>query len=349
MMLNLEHVCGRAGRPQPPVPIPPVSAVTGLTRLDGDDLLYANVSFVGAPAWDRFEPGTGLSRRTDLASSSPVSFDDCEVVREFATSRGGTRVPLNIVRRQGFKPDGTAPLLLTGCGGDGVSMAPRFQAIRRLWLDRGGVWVQANLRGGGEFGAAWHRAGNLTRKQNVFDDFAAAMDHVVVGGYTSRARLAIGGGSNGGLLMGAVYTQHPRAFRACGSFVGIYDMLRVELSPNGAFNVTEFGTVRDPDQFRAFSAYSPYHHVVDGTRCPPILFLTGANDPRVEPGHSRKMAARRQAADPAGTILLRTTAAAGHGLDSPLRERVAADADVFAFPFDALDVKFRPGSATPAP
>jgi len=337
------------GRPQPAVPILPVSAIGGLARLEGDNILYNNSSYVKAPAWFRFDAGTGEARRTALANTHPVSFDDGEVVREFAVSRDGTRVPLNIVRPKGFKADGTAPLLLTGYGGYGVSMAPRFSAIRRLWLDQGGVWVQANIRGGGEYGEAWHKAGNLTRKQTVFDDFAAAMDYVVAHGYTSRGRLAIEGGSNGGLLMGAVYTQHPDRFKVCVSFVGIYDMLRVELSPNGAFNVTEFGTVKDPAQFRALYAYSPYHHVVDGTRYPPILFLTGANDPRVEPWHSRKMTARLQAADPAGTILLRTTADAGHGVDSSIRQRIDEDVDVFSFLFNSLGMGFRAGPAVARP
>jgi prolyl oligopeptidase len=341
------RVFDRDGRPQPAVPILPVSAVGGLARLEGDDLLFANASYVKASAWYHFDAATGASRRTALANTHPVDFSDCEVVREFAGSRDGTRVPLNIIRRKGFKADGTAPLLLTGYGGYGVSMTPTFRAIRRLWLDQGGVWVQANLRGGGEFGEAWHHAGNLTRKQNVFDDFTAALEYVLARGYTSRDRLAVEGGSNGGLLMGAVVTQHPDRFRVCVSFVGIYDMLRVELSPNGAFNVTEFGTVKDPAQFQALYAYSPYHHVVDGTRYPPILFLTGANDPRVEPWHSRKMTARLQAADPAGTILLRTTENAGHGLDSSLRQRIDEDIDVYAFLFHELGVQFRPGPGHP--
>ncbi len=337
------RVFDHGGRLLPAVPIPPVSAITGLVRLGGDDLLYADSSYVRPPAWYRFEPATGQSRRTALANTHPVSFDDCEVVREFAPSRDGTRVPLNIIEPKGFKADGTAPLLLTGYGGFGVSMTPRFAAIRRLWLDQGGVFVQANLRGGGEYGEAWHEAGNLGRKQNVFDDFTAAMDYLVAHGYTNRRRLAIEGGSNGGLLMGAVITQHPYGFRACVSFVGVYDMLRVERSPNGAFNVTEFGTVKDPEQFRALLAYSPYHHITDGTRYPPVLFLTGANDPRVAPWQSRKMTARLQAADPEGTILLRTAGNAGHGLDLPLRERIAEDVDVFAFLLHELGVEFRPG------
>jgi prolyl oligopeptidase len=207
-------------------------------------------------------------------------------------------------------------------------------------LDHGFVYAMANVRGGGEYGEAWHLEGNLTKKQNVFDDFAAVLEHLVKQGYTSRDRLAIIGGSNGGLLMGATLTQHPDAVKAVVSLVGIYDMLRVELSPNGAFNVTEFGTVKNEDQFRALYAYSPYHNVKDGVDYPPTLFLTGENDPRVEPSQSRKMTARLQAANPSGTYLLRTSADSGHGLDTPLTERIAQQTDVFAFIFDQLGVKF---------
>jgi prolyl oligopeptidase len=194
--------------------------------------------------------------------------------------------------------------------------------------------VVANLRGGGEYGEAWHRAGMLTRKQNVFDDFAAVAQWLIDQHYTTPARLAIEGGSNGGLLMGAALTQHKGLFRAVVSFVGIYDMLRVELQPNGAFNVTEFGTVKEPDQFRALYGYSPYHHVEDGAQYPAILFLTGANDPRVDPSHSRKMTARLQASGTKRPVLLRTTSEAGHGIGTALSEQIAQGADVMAFLFD---------------
>jgi prolyl oligopeptidase len=215
-----------------------------------------------------------------------------------------------------------------------------------LWLDQGGVVAIANIRGGGEFGDDWHLAGNLTRKQNVFDDFAAAAQHLIDRGYTTSEHLALIGGSNGGLLMGAMITQHPELARAVVSSVGIYDMLRVELSPNGLFNTTEYGTVKNHEQFLALRAYSPYHHVVDGTHYPGVLFTTGANDPRVDPMHSRKMAARLQAATSSDCpILLRTSAHAGHGIDSPLSERNALATDNFSFLLDQLGVPFH----TPGP
>jgi prolyl oligopeptidase len=243
-------------------------------------------------------------------------------------------VPLNIIRRKGTKLDGSNPVLLTAYGGYGISLTPFYNAGMRPYLDRGVVYVVANLRGGGEYGETWHRAGMLTRKQNVFDDFAAAAQWLTDQHYTTAARLAIEGGSNGGLLMGAALTQHKELFRAVVSHVGIYDMLRVELQPNGAFNVTEFGTVKEPDQFRALYSYSPYHHVEDGAQYPAVLFLTGANDPRVDPSHSRKMTARLQASGTKQLVLLRTTSDAGHGIGTALSEQVAQQADVMAFLFE---------------
>jgi prolyl oligopeptidase len=198
----------------------------------------------------------------------------------------------------------------------------------------------ANLRGGAEFGDAWHDAGRLTKKQNVFDDFAAACRHMIDRKFTSSSRLAIEGGSNGGLLMGATLTQHPDLMKCVVTHVGIYDMLRVELSANGAFNVPEFGTVKNDEQFKALFAYSPYHHVRDGVKYPATLFLTGANDPRVDPLQSRKMVARLQAATASDApILLRTSASTGHGLDTGLSERVEELTDVYAFLFAQLGVK----------
>jgi prolyl oligopeptidase len=192
--------------------------------------------------------------------------------------------------------------------------------------------VVANLRGGGEFGEAWHLAGNLTHKQAVFDDFIASAEYLISHRYTHPQRLGILGGSNGGLLMGAALTQRPELFRAVGSAVGIYDMLRVELDPNGAFNVTEFGSVKDKAQFDALYAYSPLHHVKDGTDYPAILMQTGDNDGRVNPAHSRKMTARLQQADPNGKpILLHTSASSGHGIGTALAERIDQTTDLYAF------------------
>jgi prolyl oligopeptidase len=186
----------------------------------------------------------------------------------------------------------------------------------------------------------------MTKKQNCFDDFAACAQLLIDKKYTTPARLGIEGGSIGGLLMGAELTQHPDLFKCVVSHVGIYDMLRVELSPNGAFNTTEYGTVKDEAQFKALQAYSPYHHVKDGTSYPAVLFLTGANDPRVDPMQSRKMTARLQAAGAstksANPVLLRTSAGSGHGMGTALGERIEQQVDVDAFLFQQLGVPVKP-------
>ena len=230
-------------------------------------------------------------------------------------------------------------------------MEPSFDPVLLAWLEQGAVYVVAHIRGGGEYGDAWHRAGNLTRKQTVFDDFTACAEHLVDTGYTTPERLAIMGASNGGLLMGAVLTQHPGLCRAVACNVGVLDSLRVEHDDNGVFNVTEFGTVTDPDQFRALLAYSPTANVRDGVAYPAVLLSTGANDPRVDPYHSRKMAALLQAATSSGRpVLLRTTDKAGHGMGSGLDETVALRSDQYAFLLDQLGVQvdakdLRDGSA----
>lgn len=323
-------------------PSPKLGAVTGaggLTLLPGDRLLLNSTSFIRPPQWLVFDPGAPAEPRpTALSSTFPYPLDAYEVVREMATSKDGTKVPVNIIRRKGLKLDGSHPLLVTSYGGYGVNLEPRFRAGTLALLEQGFVWAEANIRGGGEFGEKWHTEGNLTKKQNVFDDFAAAIAHLHKQGYSTPARTAIEGGSNGGLLMGATMVQHPELVKCVVSHVGIYDMLRVELSPNGAFNVTEFGTVKDPAQFRALHAYSPYHHVKDGVSYPPVLFLTGANDPRVDPMQSRKMTARLQAAG--STALLRTSAGSGHGQGTALSERVEQGVDVDAFLFSQLGVTY---------
>ena len=318
------------------IPIQKISNVQEMVGLEDGSLLFRDVSYTEPAAWFRVT-GKEAPIKTALVSTSPVSFADIEVTREFAPAKDGTKIPLNIVREKGTKLNGNNPTLLYGYGGYGVSMSPNFDFTRRLWFDRGGVYVVANIRGGGEFGEEWHKAGNLTKKQNVFDDFAGAAEYLIKETYTRPEKLAIQGGSNGGLLMGAMITQHPDLFRAVVSSVGIYDMLRVELAPNGAFNVTEFGTVKNPEQFKALYAYSPYHHVVDGTKYPAVLMMTGANDGRVAPYHSRKMTARLLAANKSGNpILLRTSSSAGHGIGTALSERIRQSADIYAFLFAQL-------------
>ena len=239
-------------------------------------------------------------------------------------------------------------MLLYAYGGYGISMQPWFSAMNRLWLDYGGVFAVANVRGGGEYGEPWHEAGKLTRKQNVFDDFEACMRYLVEFKYTSADRLAIMGGSNGGLTMGAALTQHPQSMRAVVSQVGIYDPLRWETQPNGEFNTTEFGTVKDPAQFKALYDYSPLLNARDGVTYPAVLFTTGENDGRVAPYESRKMTARVQAATSSKyPVLLRTEANAGHGIGTALSTRIEEEADTYAFLVDQLGIK-RPVTARAA-
>ena len=323
----------RNGRFEKMVPLPAVSSVLELAREPGGKVVFQTVSYTEPRAWHRYDPEAGKASLTALRETAATNFDDVEVIRETAKSKDGTAVPMTILRRKGTPLNGQNPTLLYGYGGYEVSLKPNFLPYLRPMLDRGVVYVVANLRGGGEFGEAWHRAGNLNRKQNVFDDFAACAQHLIEQRYTNAGKLAIEGGSNGGLLMGAELTQHPELFRAVVSHVGIYDMLRVELSPNGAFNVTEFGTVKELDQFRALYAYSPYHHVKDGVEYPAILFQTGANDPRVDPMNSRKMTARLQASGTKNPVLLLTSSTSGHGIGTALNERVSQQVDVESFLF----------------
>ena len=334
------EIRGTDGRALGTLPAPPVSSIGNITPLPGGDLLFSVEGYTQTSKIVRYSPATGRSSDTPLAVTSAVKFDDAEVERAFATSKDGTKVPYTLIRRKGTPADGTAPALLTGYGGYGVILDPRFAGSRaRLWLDAGGVFAVANIRGGGEYGEAWHRQGSLTRKQNVFDDFTAVGEDLIARRITSHDRLALMGGSNGGLLMGAVLTQHPGLARAVLSAVGIYDMLRVENDPNGAFNTTEFGTVKDKAQFDALYAYSPYHHVDDGAAYPAVLFQTGDTDGRVNPMQSRKMTARLQAATGSDRpILLLTRADAGHGIGSGRAVILDQTADGLAFLFDQLGV-----------
>jgi prolyl oligopeptidase len=333
------HVYGHDGGDQGVLPLEPVSSIGQVLHLDNDTIVFRSTSFTTPPAWYRFDPADEEPAKTALIVTSPADFSDVEVTRAFASSKDGTQVPLNIIHRKGIALDGANPTILYGYGGLGISLTPMFNVRRRLWMDYGGVYVIANLRGGGEYGEDWHLAGNLTRKQNVFDDFIASAEYLINSGYTQPAKLAIEGRSNGGLLMGAALTQRPDLFRAVIAHVGIYDMLRVELDPNGAFNVTEFGTVQNREHFEALYAYSPFHRVVDGTAYPAVMFVTGENDGRVNPANSRRMTARLQAATNSGwPVLLRTSVSAGHGMGTALNERIAEDADVFAILIDQLGI-----------
>lgn len=337
------RVLNRAGRFQKLIPLMPVSSVWGMISLGGDSILFTNSSYIEPPACYIYQPSQEKPLKTALYVTSPADFSDVEIIRKFATSKDGTQVPVNIILKKGTQLDGNNPTILYGYGGYGSSQTPWYNRTLSLWLDQGGVYVIANIRGGGEFGEEWHKSGNLINKQNVFDDFAACAQYLIDAGYTNPSKLAIRGGSNGGLLVGATMTQHPELFRVVVCQKGVLDMLRVELDPNGEFNITEFGTVKDPEQFKALYAYSPYHNVVDRTHYPDVLVTADETDYRVNPSNSRKMVARLQAATSSeGYVLLRMSSGSGHGIGSAMSENIALNADVFAFLFDRLGVEFKP-------
>lgn len=327
------------------VPLPPISGVSAVVPVGAENLAIRISGFLSPNAYSTYQAGPHAQLQA-TALSQPASRILAGYVADqaFATSKDGTRIPMTIVHRRGSAMDGTVPTLVYGYGGYSVNMSPEFldNIYWRPWLQQGYTLVVTNLRGGAEYGDSWHIAGNLTRKQNVFDDFSACAHYVVDQHWSSTAHMAAIGGSNGGLLMGAEITQHPDQFRAVVSVVGIYDMLRVELDPNGQFNTTEYGSVKDAAQFQALYAYSPYHHVVDGEKYPAILMETGDNDPRVNPAQSRKFTARLQAANASPyPILLKTFADAGHGASSS-SDLQQETADTFAFLFQELGVTYAP-------
>jgi prolyl oligopeptidase len=332
------------GRPQPAPEVPPVSSVSSysnrLSKLGPDRLAWACESFTAPPTWWVAADGKA-ARSTALTATSPVDLAGYEVTREFATSWDGTRVPLNIIAAPGTPRDGSAPALLTAYGGYAISLVPTFNPQLLLWLERGGVVVVANIRGGGEYGQEWHHAGRLATKQNCFDDFIACADHLVETRVTSRDRLGLIGGSNGGLLVGAALTQRPDLAAAVVCAVPVLDALRSELSVNGVFNVTEFGTVRDPEMFRAMRAYSPYHNVQDGTPYPAVLFTAGEFDPRVQPHDAKKMTARLQAATSSDQPILLRMEHGGHGIGQSLDQQVGEVAAYLTFLFDRLGASYR--------
>ncbi len=334
------RVCELDGGNIVEVSVPPVSSVEHLVALGAHEVVYAVESFTHPRVWwlaaDDVPP-----RPTALVDTSPFDMSGFEVRREVAISADGTRVPMSLVSPPRTPHDGSAPALLTGYGGYGFSSKPWFDATWLPWLEQGGVLAVANLRGGGEYGEEWHDGGRLAAKQHVFDDFVACARHLVDTGVTSTERLAVLGGSNGGLLMGATLTQHPEIARVVVAMVPITDMLRVELHPNGAFNVTEFGSVEDRAQFEALRAYSPYHNVRDGVAYPATLLTGGEHDPRVDAYHAKKMTARLQAATSGEAPVLLRIKASGHGMGDSLDETVAELTDVYAFVFDRVGLAYR--------
>jgi prolyl oligopeptidase len=276
--------------------------------------------------------------------AAPIDPDEFVVVQERARSRDGTWVPMFIVHRRGLALDGAAPTLLSGYGGFNISRTPAYDPGNFPFLEAGGVFALANLRGGGEYGEAWHRAGMLESKQNVFDDLYAVAEHLAARGYTSSDRLAIFGGSNGGLLVGAAITQRPELFRAAVCTVPLLDMLRYHKFLIARLWVAEYGSADDATQFPWLRAYSPYHHVEPGLRYPAVLFATAEGDSRVDPLHARKMAARMQALEPGEDrpVLLRVETKAGHGAGKPVSKRIAEATAMYGFILWQLGVERGP-------
>ncbi|HEX7077103.1 MAG TPA: prolyl oligopeptidase family serine peptidase [Candidatus Eisenbacteria bacterium] len=324
------------------VTLPEIADLGQPVALSGDDVLIRCQSYTRPPAYYRYGPSAPRLEVTALAQTSPADFSDCEVRRVYAVAEDGTKLPINVLMRKGTKLDGQAPLLLYGYGSYGLSEEPYFEPSLKAWIEQGGIYADASVRGGGEFGEEWHQAARLGTKQRSMDDFAACARWLVHEGYTRKDRLAIEGGSAGGLLVYGTVVHHPNDMQAAVAHVGYGDVLRTELAPNGEFNTTEFGTVKDSTQFRGMFGYSPYHHVKQGVSYPSLFALTGVNDPRVPSWETYKMVARLQASGSPNPVLMRVSYDSGHGIGTALSERDRQTADSFLFLFDRLGVKYRP-------
>jgi prolyl oligopeptidase len=329
------------GALQTEVRLPGIGTVTGLGgEFSGQIITLGFTSFAQPSTSYRVDASTGeceVFARGEL----PAGVDAADYVtrQEWYTSRDGTRVSMFLVHRRDLPDLGPHPTLLTGYGGFNVSRTPTFASALPLWLDAGGVYALPNLRGGGEYGEAWHRAGMLGNKQNVFDDFLAAAEWLMGRGITSHERLGISGGSNGGLLVGAALTQRPDLFRAVVCQVPLLDMLRYQNLRIARLWIAEYGSAEDPSQFQWLYAYSPYHRVRSGEAYPATFLLTADGDSRVDPMHARKMAARLQRASGSDApVLLRVESAAGHGQGKPRSKQLEEATDVWSFLFWQLGV-----------
>jgi prolyl oligopeptidase len=325
--------------------LPAIGSVFGSGgKWDHDEIFYGFESYTVAPSIYRYDlekRSASLWARVDAPAIDPRAY---EVEQEWYHSKDGTRVPMFVVHKKGLKQDGLNPTLLTGYGGFNISLTPEFDSDVYLWLEHGGVYAVANLRGGAEFGEDWHRAGMLDKKQNVFDDMIAAAEYLISAKYTDKDHLAIWGGSNGGLLMGAMITQRPELFRAVVCSVPLLDMLRYQDFQIAKLWVPEYGSAENAEQFKWLYAYSPYQHVKAGTEYPAVLFTTADNDSRVDPMHARKMTALMQASAKNGgsrtrPILLRIESKAGHGPGTPVGKRIEEYTDVYSFLFWQLGVR----------
>lgn len=314
------------------VTFPGIGAVGGFDgRQDREETFYAFTSFATPPSIYRYDVATGESR---LWRRAEVDFDSEEYVvkQVFYRSKDGTKVPMFLAHRKGLALNGRNATLLYGYGGFSISMRPGFSERVAAWLKLGGVYAVANLRGGGEYGKAWHDAGKKRDKQNVFDDFIAAAEWLIDNKYTSTPKLAIQGGSNGGLLVGAAMTQRPDLFGACLPAVGVMDMLRFHRFTAGRFWTDDYGCADDPEEFKALYSYSPYHNLKKGTCYPATLITTADTDDRVVPSHSFKFAAALQYAQGCDNpVLIRIQTRAGHGAGKPTSKQIDETADQLAF------------------
>ncbi|WP_162274694.1 prolyl oligopeptidase family serine peptidase [Verrucomicrobium sp. GAS474] len=333
------------------VELPGLGSLGGLSgRAKSGEAFFRFASFTIPPRIFRLDVGTAKTTLWDEVKF-PIDPAPYEVKQVFYASKDGTRVPMFIVgRKEALKDglrDGNHPLLLSGYGGFSVTMEPYFSSSLYAWLEAGGIYAVANLRGGGEYGEEWHRAGMLERKQNVFDDFTAAARFLIDGKYTRAEKLAISGGSNGGLLVGAALTQHPELYRAVVCAVPLLDMVRYTLFGSGRTWIEEYGDPADPAALKWLAAYSPYQHVTKGAAYPAVLMLSADSDDRVDPMHARKMIAKLQAeaAPGSGPFLLRVQKNAGHGGADLVRSTVEEKADMYAFLIDRLGVDYPPGPA----
>lgn len=303
------------------------------------ETFYLMMSYTLPPTIYRYDLITGKST---VFRQPKVTFDpdDFEVKQVFYSSKDGTRIPMFLSHKKGIELDGSNPTLLYGYGGFDISLTPRFLTARLWWLEQGGVLAVANLRGGGEYGESWHKAGTKANKQNVFDDFIGAAEWLIENKYTRKEKLAIQGRSNGGLLVGAALTQRPDLFGATLPAVGVMDMLRFHKFTAGRYWTDDYGSADNPDEFRALHAYSPYHNIKAGTCYPPTLVATADTDDRVVPGHSFKFIARLQAAqDCPNATLARIETRAGHGSGKPTSKRIEEAADEWAFLVRNLGIK----------
>ena len=327
------------------IPQPAIGNVpTATGRYDRDEIFYSFNSFTVPPCVYRYDLSSGTSEPWAKVDAPSVDPSDYEVRQEWYHSKDGTKIPMFIVSKKGLVKNGQNPTLLTGYGGFNISMTPVFNRSMFLWMEHGGVYAVANLRGGNEFGEDWHRAGMLEKKQNVFDDFIAAAEYLISEKYTDKNHLGIYGGSNGGLLMGAMITQRPDLFRAVLCQVPLLDMLRYQNFQIAKLWIPEYGSAEDPKQFDFIYKYSPYHHVKAGQEYPAILFMTADTDTRVDPMHAKKMTALMQAEAKNGDskdrpILLRIDTKAGHGQGKPVAKQVEDSTDSFSFLFWQLGVK----------